>query len=261
MSFDNYLLILTVIGFGVVASLVFFATRNGKIFEDFMEKLVDKTQDKEIDNEKVEKKASIPVKRNKTGLKIENLEKLKSDLRILDIEREIVGYAITRLYEAEAEEKITDEDRSQLLNKYKDAMKRLDEEIEKKQAVVKLHDLEETKANLVEMFQSKLDEINRNIEGLKSSLGLPFKTTQIKTQPTQPAETTHNKIEGIKNRNKSALKVREKSNAEERIEAIQEEVLKVLERLEKIEMEGELEENELNERSEEESSDRVGQTS
>lgn len=229
---DNWLLILTTAIVAVVAVIVFFATGKRNIFEDLLEKV----QTREAVKETVEKKVSTPVTRIESSSIIEDVERIKNELRAMDVEKEIVGYALTRLYEAETEGKIAEKDRTQLLEKYKDEMQHLDKEIEKKQMIVKLHDLEETKASLVEMLHSKLDEINRNIEDIKVSLGISsVETTQAKAQPPQQAETTPAKAK--KEEEKPAPKARAKSKAEERIEAIQEEVLKVLERLEQIETE------------------------
>jgi len=253
----EYLLpILAVIGSGAVAISVFLATRNRRIFEDFL-KPEKKTETKEAEKKTVEEKAATPDKRVEPSLIIEDVEKIKNELRLMDFEKEVTGYALTRLYEAEAEGKITEKDRAQLLGRYRDEMQRLDKEIEKKQMIVKLHELEETKANLVEMFNSKLDEISRNIENIKATLGIqPTEPTQVKTQPPQQPKTPPTKAkEGVE---RAAPRARVKSKTEERIEAVQEEVLKVLERLEQIETEERGESGELSGRGEEESGDSVG---
>ncbi len=227
---DNWMLILSIIIIAVVATIIFFATGKRNIFEG--KDLVEKIQTKETVKETLEE-VSTPVTRIESSSIIEDVESIKNELQTMDVQKEIVGYALTRLYEAETEGKITEKDRMQLLEKYKDEMQNLEKAIEKKQMIVKLHDLEETKSSLVEMLHSKLDEINRNIESIKVSLGISLvKPAQVKPQLPQQAESPPAKV---KKEEKPAPKA--KSKAEERIEAIQEEVLKVLERLEQIETE------------------------
>ncbi len=240
---ENYLLpVVATVGFAAVAITVFFSTRSRGLFEDILK------SEKEAETEKAEakptEKATIPVA-NPPSLMFENVEGVKGDLRVMDVEKEIVGYALTRLYEAEAEGRITPQDRTQMLGKYEREMQRLDKEIEKKQMIVKLHDLEETKASLVAMFHDKLDEISRNIEGIRTALGIaPLESAQVKEQPPQQAQPAEASPETAsakekKSRERPAPKPRVKSKTEERIEAVQGEVMKVLERLEQIEIEEE----------------------
>jgi hypothetical protein len=97
--------------------------------------------------------------------------------------------------------------------KYKDEMQGLEKGIEKKQMIIKLHDLEDTKASLVEMLHSKLDEINRNIENIKITHGIPsMEPPQVKVQPPQQAETQPVKTK--KEQEKPPPKIRLKSKAE-----------------------------------------------
>ncbi len=244
MSFgglENYVIpIVATAGLVAVAIALFFATRNRKVFEPILK------SDKEPDPPKAEEKPADNAKPlsmdAQPSMITLNMETIKGDLRVMDVEKEIVGYALTRLYEAQAEGKITEGDRSQLLGKYEGEMKRLDKEIEKKQMVVKLHDLEETKANLVSMFQSKLEEISNSIDDIRATLGIaPAEPVQPKTpQPRSDQEVAEDEASPAREkkvRERPAPKPRVKSKTEEKMEAVQEEVLKVLERLEQIEIE------------------------
>jgi hypothetical protein len=102
-----------------------------------------------------------------------NVEAAKEDLRILKIEKEIVAFALSRFDAAEAEGKITQEDRVYLLEKYSQEMQKLEKQIKRKELLIRLHDLENTQTNLIQMFQEKLDELNRNIKQIHSSLQIP----------------------------------------------------------------------------------------
>jgi hypothetical protein len=189
----------------------------------------------------------------------DDVQRAEEDLRILSVEKEIVSYALTRLYEAQAEGKITENDKEKLLGKYKVEMTTLEKNINDKQMVVRLHELETTQADLIKLFQEKFDEINRNIETIRGSLGL---TPQLQAKepevgkeakPGGSAEKTDEKAEDNSRpepdtsqaedaqeaREKPPPKTRtpKKLEAEEKVEAIQQEVLKILERLEKQEAE------------------------
>ena len=184
---------------------------------------------------------NIPVRVEHT-VDTKDANKAKDELRILNLEKEITGYALTRLYEAETEGKITKDERVQLVDKYKDDMKNLDTQIDRKQTLVKLHELEEAQASLVKMFHDKFGEINKNIADVRTTLGIvPKETTKIETPSPGPTtqETAPTMPKEKKTEEKAAPKTKTppKTKAEEKIEAIQEEVMKVLERLEQMETE------------------------
>ncbi|MGB9676892.1 MAG: hypothetical protein ACPL0C_06880, partial [Candidatus Bathyarchaeales archaeon] len=61
----------------------------------------------------------------------EEAARAKEELRILDLEREILSDAIRRLYEAHAEGKITEEERERLAQTYKTRMMSVKEAIAK----------------------------------------------------------------------------------------------------------------------------------
>lgn len=160
-------------------------------------------------------------------------DKAREDLRILGLEKEVVGFALTRLYEAEAAGTITKEDQVKLLEKYGAEMKQLDKQINTKEMIVKLFELEGTQNELIQMFNDRLVEIDREIKNMRAALGLipaeeapkeeakPAKPKKKEDQKSPPPRTTPRKTE-----------------AEQKLEAIQEEVLKALEKLEQIEIEG-----------------------
>lgn len=102
-----------------------------------------------------------------------NVEAAKEDLRILKIEKEIVAFALSCFDAAEADGKITQEDRVYLLEKYSQEMQKLEKTIKRKELIIRLHDLENTQTNLIQMFQKKLDELNRDIKQIQSSLQMP----------------------------------------------------------------------------------------
>jgi len=175
----------------------------------------------------------------------DDVQRAEEDLRILSIEKEIVSYALTRLYEAQAEGKITERDKEKLLGKYKEEMNALEKRINDKQMVVRLHELETTQADLVKLFQEKFEEINRNIENIRTALGTTAEPSRKEPEPKKEAPPKEEKAkeaesptEEVKEKPPPRPRTPPKSKAEEKVEAIQQEVLKILERLEKQEAEG-----------------------
>lgn len=121
-----------------------------------------------------------------------NHKVVKSDiegLRVINLEKEIVSYALTHLYEAEAEGKITKAERIRLVDKYKAEMQRLKEQMDESENRSGLKDL---------------PEVNRE-EGLRAvqaDVGVPHKT-----------------------------------KAQENVDSVREEILKILARIEELEIE------------------------
>ncbi len=95
------------------------------------------------------------------------LEKSKKELRTLLLEKELVSAALTRLYEAEAHEEITREERETLGVKYRDELKSLDERILKVDAFIEVGDLETLRDQLVRLVTQKIDSIEKRIENTR----------------------------------------------------------------------------------------------
>jgi len=173
------------------------------------------------------------------------LENAQKELNTLCIERDIVGYALTTLFEAEAQGKITDRERDRLIPKYKEDMEQLAKSIEEKELVVNLHKLESMQTNLLEMFQKRFDEVSSRIKDVKSELGMEGEPT-----PEIVVEKTGKEIEGEEKtpESDSASKIL----VEDKIREIQEEVMRELEKLKQMEAEGE--NNELDQQDEAEGS-------
>jgi len=116
---------------------------------------------------------------------------VKGRLRVLDVEREILSYALRRLYEAQAEGKITPEEREALAKKYREDLERVREEMTRGESIIALNELERMREEFIKTFSERLDMINRRIEELKLMAGL--KTIEHAVKPVK--EET--KIEGV----------------------------------------------------------------
>lgn len=155
------------------------------------------------------------------------LNKTQNELKTLHIERDIVSYALTRLIEAEAQGRITEEEKNRLLSRYKEDMNRLERNIEEREMVVNLHELESMQSNLLGMFQKRFDDISSRIDEIRSELGLKAKTTSEII-----AEEVEEEIEET-----PEPQVTMQTPAEDKIRRIREEVKRDLEKLEQMEVE------------------------
>ena len=168
----------------------------------------------------------------------------KDELRILDLEREILSDAIRKLYEAHAEGKITEQERERLAQTYKARMMTIKEAISKDESLVALHELETMQEDLMKLFSERFDELNAKIGELRSKTDLkPVKEVTIAPKLEEAeAETPEEKSEGGEKAKKKRKPPTPKASsprteAEKRIEEIRSEVEKVLDRLGQMEIE------------------------
>jgi hypothetical protein len=172
----------------------------------------------------------------------EEASKAKEELRILELEREILSDAIRRLYEAHAEGKITEEERERLAQTYKARMMNVKEAITKDEHLVALHELEAMQEDLLKLFSERFDELSGKIEELRSKVeAKPIKEITIPVSEKAPIPSSKEKSEGEekakRKRKPPSAKPTPKTEAEKRIEEIRAEVEKVLERLGQMEIE------------------------
>jgi len=190
----------------------------------------------------------------------EIVKETKDKLRILDLDREILSYAVRRLYEAHAEGKITEEERDRMALKYKEDLSRIKEEIARGESVVVLNELERMQEEFVKNFSERFEELNKRIGELRRMVG--FKPPELEKLPEE--KRREEEAEAPKTDEKAALTRRkkiskpkapgeppepaesaevaevaepEKSEAEKKVEEIMAEVEKVLERLGQMEVE------------------------
>ena len=173
----------------------------------------------------------------------------KDELRMLDLEREILSDAIRRLYEAQAEGKISEAEREKLAASYKARMTSIKESISKDETIVALHDLEDMQEDLMKLFSERFGELTSKVEELRTKIDVkPIREIPVKL-PTQMSAPQIEKMEeeeeeeaAGEERQKKKRKPPEekpdaKTEAEKRIESIRSEVEKVLDKLGQMEIE------------------------
>jgi hypothetical protein len=169
----------------------------------------------------------------------------KDELRILDLEREILSDAIRRLYEAHAEGKISEQERERLAGSYKSRMMAVKESMAKDETIVALHELEDMQEDLMKLFSERFGELSSKVEELRSKIDVKAMKeipVQMPKPPTpeeleEAGEEEGEEAEKKKKRRKPSEKPSPKTEAEKRIEEIRSEVEKVLDKLGQMEIE------------------------
>jgi hypothetical protein len=175
----------------------------------------------------------------------------KDELRTLDLEREILGDAIRRLYEAHAEGKISEQERDKLASTYKNRMNLIKESIAKDESIVALHELEGMQEDLMKLFSERFGELTSKVEELRTRIDVkPIREIPIKMPSQTPTQLekdeeeeddeseapTSSEEKPKKKRKPPEEKPAAKSEAERRIESITSEVEKVLDKLGQMEI-------------------------
>jgi hypothetical protein len=177
----------------------------------------------------------------------------KDELRILDLEREILGDSIRRLYEAQAEGKITETERDRLAITYKNRMTTIKDSIAKDETIVALHELEGMQEDLMQLFSSRFGELTSKVEELRGRIDIkPIKEIPVKMPTPAPIQmesdddeeeeetapiNSEDKPKKKPQRKTTTEKPDTKTEAEKRIESIRSEVEKVLDKLGQMEIE------------------------
>jgi len=188
------------------------------------------------------------VGEEKTGPRHESMElrsedeiqKAREEIKVLNLQRQITASAMTTIFEAEAQGKISRTSRDRLVEQYKAQLKTLDEQIAERKKTTELSDLVSERQELVKSFEQRLGEIDERLRQLNAPAESVSSTPSLGNQSQCAAQTMNPTTtpEGSNSGEQSKPKERAKSRAEERLDAIREEVLKALERLQQIESEG-----------------------
>jgi hypothetical protein len=171
----------------------------------------------------------------------------KDELRILELEREILSDAIRRLYEAHAEGKISEQERERLAGSYKSRMMIVKESMAKDETIVALHELEGMQEDLMKLFSERFGDLSSKVEELRSKIDVKT-VKEIPVQMPKPEapeqleeageeEEEEEEEAETKKKKKPSEKPSPKTEAEKRIEEIRSEVEKVLDKLGQMEIE------------------------
>ncbi len=178
----------------------------------------------------------------------------KDELRILDLEREIVADAIRHLYEAQAEGKISEVERERLASSYKSRMMSIKDSMAKDESIVALHELEGMQEDLMKLFSERFGELTSKVEELRTRIDIkPIREIKVQMpKPEAPSfpdqmekedeeEPAEEEAEGEPKEKPKKLKKppaeKQKTEAEQRIDAIRNQIDDVMNKLGQMEME------------------------
>ncbi len=180
----------------------------------------------------------------------------KDELRILDLEREILSDAIRHLYEAHAEGKINEQERERLASSYKSRMMAVKDSMTKDETIVALHELEGMEEDLMKLFSERFGELNNKVEELRTRIDIKA-VKEVKVQmpkqqtPVMPEQMEEDEEEAeseteeaesedkekTQKKRKPPEKQAQKTEAEQRIDAIRNQIDEVMNKLGQMEME------------------------
>jgi hypothetical protein len=206
-----------------------------------------KKPEKPAEKPTIESELGLPFKISKS-VQANDASQAKDELRILELEREILSDAIRRLYEAHAEGKISEQERERLAGTYKSRMMTVKDSMAKDETVVALHELESMQEDLMKLFSERFGDLSSKVDELRSKIDVkPIKEVKIGVPTSQPpalkeeeeeeAEEKEGEGEKPKKKRKQPEKPSAKTDAEKRIDEIRGEVEKVLDRLGQMEIE------------------------
>ncbi len=252
MALDDTIIIIALAAVATVAivacaALIVLMRRRAKV------PLTKKSSDPELDS-LLQPNVAAPAFRVTKTVQATDATKAKDELRILDLEREILGDAIRRLYEAHAEGKITELERERLAGSYKSRMMAVKDSMAKDENIVALHELESMQEDLMKLFSERFGEITGKVDELRTRIDarpikeikiqMPKSQTQIPDQMEKEDEDETAAEEKSDSESKEkAKKVRKppsekpKTEAEQRIDAIRNQIDEVMNKLGQMEME------------------------
>jgi hypothetical protein len=176
----------------------------------------------------------------------DELETSKREMRTILLERDLLSAALTKVYEAENEGKITREEREMIAKRYSSQIHDLETKLRDKELVVEVGELEGLRDELVTLFREKIQNIesrldqakerlpavsqqeNKGIEASMAASGARAKSaSSVMTAQSVQGESLERVVE------RKAPK-RDDTEGERRVKAIRDEVMEALERLEQI---------------------------
>ena len=171
-----------------------------------------------------------------------DVERARSRLRTLTVQRELLTMVLKRLFEAEDEGEITRDERVSLSKGYEAELKGISEELKKSELVVTLHELESIRDDILKKFEETLNNTQSRIDAVLKELKIereepqeaPPRRRRPPRREEKPAEEPEEEVE---EEEEEAAPAKPRSEVEARLEQLRMEVLKELEELEKLELE------------------------
>jgi len=178
----------------------------------------------------------------------DDLERSRREMRTLLLERDLLSAALTKIYEAENEGKITREEREMIAKRYSSQIRDMESKLSDKELIVEVGELEGLRDELVTLFREKIQNIESRLDQAKERLpsvtqqqakGMEASMTPgARSKPAASVVATvsaqSSQSEDLERAVERKSPKRDDTEGERRVKAIRDEVMEALERLEQI---------------------------
>jgi hypothetical protein len=175
----------------------------------------------------------------------DDLDKSRREMRTLLLERDLLSAALTKIYEAENEGKITREERELIAKRYSSQIRDMESKLRDKELLVEVGELEGLRDELLTLFREKIQNIESRLDQAKDRLPSLSQQEGRGVEPSvaggaraKPAAsvvaTQSGQSEDLDRAVERKAPKRDDTEGERRVRAIRDEVMEALERLEQI---------------------------
>jgi len=166
-----------------------------------------------------------------------DLERSRREMRTIMVERDLLSSAMMKLYEAETEGKITQEEREMISKRYSDQIRDLQSKLKDVELIVEVGELESLRNDLIGLFEGKIQNIEARLEVARQRLG-PAAPPSPKKEAAPKVERGTELEKVVEKRAKDEM-----TESERRRKEIMDDVMGELARLEQIDIEKRQQEN------------------
>jgi len=190
----------------------------------------------------------------RNSVNLDELERSKREMRTLLLERDLLSAALTKIYEAESDGRITREEREMITRRYSSQIRELEASLRDKELVVEVGELETLRDDLLSLFKEKIQNIESRLDLARERLQ-PLRQdarAEVPRQmqrsvvpaavvpvPTMSSVSSTDDLERVVERKAPAR--RDESEGERRVKALRDEVMEALAKLEQIDTKKETE--------------------
>jgi hypothetical protein len=177
----------------------------------------------------------------------DDLEKSRREMRTLLLERDLLSAALTKVYEAENEGKITREEREMIAKRYSSQIRDMESRLSDKELIVEVGELEGLRDELMTLFREKIQNIESRLDQAKERFpsapqqqarAMEASTTSARSKSATSVVATvsaqSSQSEDLERAVERKAPKRDDTEGERRVKAIRDEVMEALERLEQI---------------------------
>jgi hypothetical protein len=176
------------------------------------------------------------------------IEKARRELNAILLEKDLISSALTRVYEAEVERRITKSEREELAARYKKRLKEVDERLGNAEVTIEVGELERLREELMGLFDGKMRQIEDRLHEAHTKLDRIKGPVQVQLQPVEDLEEVEVEVEKegrsdqkeqkpLPKRSRSVNRS-ERAEVDDKVKELREEVLEALARLEQMDIEG-----------------------